>query len=102
MPVCRLDSLSRALDRPSVASYNLRGVRAKKLSGGSAEREVPDTVAPTHSTASRGRFATLGKSSRYFKHPKTYNTYKPKSRATLALVVLMSRHIAPPPEQCHG
>ncbi len=46
-------------------------VCAKKLSGRSAKSEVPDTVAPTHSTASRGQFATLGESSRYFNHPKT-------------------------------
>src|SRR5271169_5392901 len=52
--------------RPIIAT-----VCAKKLSGRLAKSEVPDTVAPTHSTASRGQFATLGESSRYFNHPKT-------------------------------
>ena len=75
--------------RPIIAT-----VCAKKLSGRSAKSEVPDTVAPTHSTASRGLFATLGESSRYFNNPKTSNTHRPKICATLALVVLISRHIA--------
>jgi hypothetical protein len=70
-------------------------VRAKKLSGGSAAREIPDTGAPTRSTASRGLFATLGETSRYFNHPKTNKTHKPKIRATLALVVPMSPDLAP-------
>src|SRR5271166_1102620 len=52
-------------------------VRAKKLSGGSAVREVPDTAAPTRSTSSRGLFATLGETSRYFNHPKTNKTPEP-------------------------
>ena len=69
--------------RPIIAE-----VCAKKLSGESAKREVPDTAAPIHSTAGRGPFATLGESFRYFNHPKTYKTHKPKIRATLALVVL--------------
>ena len=69
---------------------------SKKLSGESAEREVSDTAAPTYSTASRGLFATLGESSRYFNHPKTYNTHKPKIRATLALVVHVPPRPAPP------
>jgi hypothetical protein len=60
---------------------------AKKLSGESAKREIPDTAAPTGSTASRGLFATLGETSQYFNHPKTTNTYKHKIRATLTLVV---------------
>ena len=81
------------LDHSSIASYNRHGLR-EKLSGGSAKSEVPDTVAPTHSTASRGQFATLGESSRYFNHPKTSNTHKAKIRATLALVVLISRRTA--------
>jgi hypothetical protein len=68
--------------RPIIAT-----VCAKKLSGGSAKGEVPGTVAPTHSTASRGLFATLGESSRYFNHPKTNKTHRPKIHATLALVV---------------
>ena len=76
--------------RPIVAK-----VCAKKLSGELAKGEVPDTAAPTHSTASRGLFATLGESSRYFNHPKTYNTHTPKIRAILALVVPVSRLIAP-------
>src|SRR3954447_17201959 len=38
-------------------------VCAKKLSGESAKREVPDPAAPTHSTASRGLFARWGESS---------------------------------------
>jgi hypothetical protein len=50
--------------RPIIAK-----VRAKKLSGESARREVPDTAAPTHSTAGRGLFATLAESSRYFNNP---------------------------------
>src|SRR5271166_1590935 len=49
-------------------------IRAKKLSGGSAAREDPDTGAPTRSTASRDLFATLGETSRYFNHPKTNKT----------------------------
>lgn len=64
-------------------------VRAEKLSSESAKREVPDTAAPTHSTASRSPFASLGEFSRDFNHPKTYKTHKPKIRATLALVVLI-------------
>jgi hypothetical protein len=52
--------------RPIIAT-----VCAKKLSGRSAKSEVSDTVAPTHSTASRDQFATLPESSRYFNHPKT-------------------------------
>jgi len=32
-----------------------------------------------------------------FQLPKKYNTHKPKIRATPASVVLLSRHIAPPP-----
>src|SRR5271157_2014124 len=74
-------------------------IRAKKLSGGSAAREVPDAGAPTHSTASRGPSATLGETSRYFNHPKTNNTHRPKIRATLALVVPLSPAIAPTREQ---
>src|SRR5271166_5482933 len=70
-------------------------VRAKKLSGGSAVREVPDTAAPTRSTSSRGLFATLGETSRYFNHPKTNKTHKLKIRATLALVVPMSPQPSP-------
>src|SRR5271157_6389189 len=91
VPVCRRDShwiVRRS--RPIISE-----VRAKKLSGGSAEREVPDTGAPTRSTASCGLFATLGETSRYFNHPKTNNTHKLKIRATLALVVPMSPDIAP-------
>src|SRR3954453_95908 len=38
-------------------------VCAKKLSGESAKREVPDPVAPIHLTASRGLFARWGESS---------------------------------------
>jgi hypothetical protein len=34
--------------------------------------------------------------------PKPYNTHIPKICATLALVVPISRHIAPPSEPCHG
>jgi hypothetical protein len=83
--------------RPIIAK-----VRAKKLSNVSAKTEVPDAVAPTHSTASRGRFAPLGESSRYFNCPKIYKTHKPKFRATLALVVVILPHIAQPFEPCHG
>jgi hypothetical protein len=77
-------------------------IRAKKLSGESAAREVSDTVALTYSTASRGLFATLGESSPYFNRPKTNKTHKAKIRATLSLVVPISRRIAPPPEPRHG
>jgi hypothetical protein len=77
--------------RPIIAK-----VCAKKLSGESAKGEIPDTAAPTHSTASRGLFATLGESSRYFNHPKTYNSHNPKIRATLALVVLVPPRTVPP------
>jgi hypothetical protein len=90
-----------ALDDPPIASYNAK-VCAKKLLGASAKRKVPDTAAPTYSTASRGPFAALGEFSRYFNHPKTYKTHKLKIRATLAPVVLVSPHIAPPLEPCHG
>jgi hypothetical protein len=83
--------------RPTIAK-----VRAKKLSSVSAKMEVPDAVAPTHSTASRGRYASLGESSRYFNHPEIYKTHKPKFRATLALVVVILPHIARPSEVCHG
>ena len=60
----------------------------KKLPCELAEREAPDAVAPTHSTASRNLFARLAESFRYFKRPQKYNTHKPKIRATRALVVL--------------
>jgi hypothetical protein len=88
------------LDHPAVRPIIAR-VCAKTLSGEPAKGEVPDTAAPIHSTASRGQFATLGESSRHFNHPKTYNTHKPKIRATLALVVLVPPHPAPP-VSCHG
>jgi hypothetical protein len=83
--------------RPIIAK-----VCAKKLSAESAEREAPDTAVPTHSTASRGPFATSGESSRYFNHPKIYKTHKLKIRAPLARVVVVLPHIAPPTEPCHG
>src|SRR4051812_49680544 len=51
-------------------------VCAKKLPCELAEREVPDAVAPTHSTASRNLFATLAESFWYFKCPEKYNTHK--------------------------
>src|SRR6185437_7776675 len=83
---CGLAGLDHRWARPTMAK-----VCARKLSGESAKREVPDTVVPTHSTESRGLFATLGESSRYFNCPTTSKTHKPKIRATLALVVPVSR-----------
>ena len=77
------------LDHPSIASYNRHGLR-EKLSGRPAKSEVPDTVAPTHSTASRGRFATLGNPPDISIIPKPYNARCPKICAALALVVLIS------------
>jgi hypothetical protein len=74
-------------------------IRAKKLSGGSAAREIPDTGAPTHLTASRGPFATLGETSRYFNHPETNNTHKPKSVPHSRWLSLCHLTSHPPPEQ---
>src|SRR5689334_6544914 len=79
---CGLAGLDHCRACPTMAK-----VCARKLSGEAAKREVPDTVVPTHSTESRGPFATLGESSRYFNCPKTSKTQKPKICATLALVV---------------
>ena len=86
------------LDHPSIASYNRHGLR-EKLSGRPAKSEVPDTVAPTHSTASRGRFATLGKSSRYFNHPKTIQCPLPQNLCRTRAGSAYIAHIAPPPSR---
>jgi hypothetical protein len=90
------------LDHPSIASYNHHGFARKSYRADQPKaRFLTLSHRPTQPqvAASLQRWVNPPDISII---PKPYNTQKPKICATLALVVLISRHIAPPSEPCHG